>query len=172
MDRIIDEIEKVDLTGEDLINICEGKVEVIPYHELVEYDSIEKLLDKYGAVILLYETKKNFGHYTALLYDMNGDLEFFDSYGLKPDEELNYATYDDTPYLSNLLKKYNKKYSVNTVKLQKFVRDINTCGRWTTTRIRLREKYTLRQFQELFTKNKYYNGDFFVSALTYLYTLK
>lgn len=174
MDKLLNESETVDLTGEDLINICEGKVEILPYHELEDVKSIEDLLEKFGAVIILYETKKNFGHYTALLYDPDGKLEFFDSYGFRPDAELKYADYNaeqGVPYLTNLLKNYKKPIIYNTVKLQKLVREVNTCGRWTSCRIRMRH-LPLQKFQQLFTKNKYYNGDFFVSALTYLYTLK
>jgi len=174
MDKILENIEKQDLSGEDLINICEGKVEIVPYHELNKYNSIEQLLQKYGAVILLYEVRQNFGHYTALLYDPQGKLEFFDSYGFRPDQELKYATYnaeEGVPYLTKLLEAYKKPIVYNTIKLQKMLRDINTCGRWTSCRIRLRH-LVLRDFQHLFTKNRYYNGDFFVSALTYLYTMK
>ena len=88
MDKILTNIESQDLSGEDLVKICEGKVVVVPYHTLKNYNSIEDLLDKFGAVILLYETKQNFGHYTALYYNNSKQLEFFDSYGFAPDQEL------------------------------------------------------------------------------------
>ena len=55
---------------------------------------------------MLYETKQNFGHWTALIKQQNF-IEFFDSYGLQLDQELNYATYDNTPYLTNLVNKSN-----------------------------------------------------------------
>ena len=143
---------------------------MIPYHELVNVDSIETLLKPHNAVILLYETKLNFGHYTALLIDPDGNLEFFDSYGFAPDQELNYATYDNTPYLTHLLKKYTGKLVYNNFQFQEWVKDVNTCGRWTSTRVRLASKYNLNQFQQLFKNIKFYNGDWMVSALTYLYT--
>jgi len=175
MDEVIKQIESVDLTGEDLTRICRNQIEVVPYHTLNKYNSIEDLLKKFGAVILLYETKENFGHYTALFYDINNQLEFFDSYGLSPDSELKYATYnlnEGVPFLTLLLKKYTKPINYNKVKFQAFIKDMNTCGRWTSTRIRLRKKYTLPQFTKLFQSNKHYNGDWYVSALTYLYTIK
>lgn len=112
MNNIITDIEKIDLTGDDLVRICRNKVKVIPYHELKNYSSIEDLLKEFGAVILLYETKLNFGHYTALHYDNTGRLEFFDSYGLAPDAELKYASYnlsEGVPFLTNLLKKYKNQ---------------------------------------------------------------
>lgn len=168
MEKIINKSEDVDLSGDDVRNLCRGEVEIVPYHTLDNYDSIENLLSKFGAVILLYETRENFGHYVALFYNKDNDLEFFDSYGMKPDEELNYATYNDKAYLTDLLKKYNKKIIANTEKLQVFKEDINTCGRWTAMRIFFRKEYSLREFVELFSKNSHYNADFWVSAITFL----
>ena len=170
MDYLIENAETIDLTGEDIVKICEGKVKVVPYHELAGVNSIEELLQPFDAVILLYEVKQNFGHYTALLIDPDGNLEFFDSYGFAPDQELNYAKYDNTPYLTNLLKKYNGNIVYNNYQFQEWVKDVNTCGRWTSTRVRMAKKYNLNQFQKLFSNLKFYNGDWLVSALTYLYT--
>tara|TARA_R110000803_G_scaffold96428_4_gene164596 strand:+ start:208 stop:729 length:522 start_codon:yes stop_codon:yes gene_type:complete len=172
MDKVITNLETQDLTGEDLKHICNGLVDIVPYHTLGNYKSIEELMGKYGSVILLYEMRENFGHYVALFMNGNNDLEFFDSYGFKPDEEIKYATYNQSngvPHLTQLLKKYNKKIVVNTERLQVFKEHINTCGRWTSLRILLKDK-PLREFIELFTKNRQYNGDFWVSALTYLLT--
>jgi len=175
MDEIIKKIESVDLTGDDLLRICRNEIEVIPYHTLGKYNSIEDLLKKFGAVILLYETKENFGHYTALFYDVKNRLEFFDSYGLAPDQELKYATYnldEGVPFLTKLLKKYEGRILYNKFQFQAFMKDMNTCGRWTSVRIRMRKKYDLQMFAKLFVSNKHYNADWYVSALTYLYTLK
>lgn len=164
----IHQAETIDLTGKDIEKICDGKVKVLSYHELQGIPSIEALLEPFGAVVLLYETKENFGHYTALFYDAQNNLEFFDSYGFAPDQELNYATYDNTPYLSQLLSKYKGRIVYNTKRLQQWAKDVNTCGRWTASRIRLRN-LNPTQFENLF-KTKYYNPDFFISAITYLYT--
>ena len=124
---------------------------------------------------MLYETKQNFGHYTALYYNNSKQLEFFDSYGFAPDQELKYATFnlqEGIPYLTRLLKNYNKPVTYNKTRFQMWAKDINTCGRWTSVRIRMKDKYSLNEFTQLFNKPKYFNGDFYVSALTYLYTLK
>ena len=170
IDALLQNAEEVDLSGEDIKRICNNQVKVIPYHELANVMSIEELLKPFDAVILLYETKENFGHYTALLIDPDGNLEFFDSYGFAPDQELKYALYDNTPYLTNLLKKYDGKIVYNDKQFQEWAKDVNTCGRWTSTRIRMAKKYNLKQFQDLFEGLRYFNGDFMVSALTYLYT--
>jgi hypothetical protein len=172
MDKLLTNLESVDLTGDMVRKICRNKVNIVPYHTLGSYDSIKDLLGKFQSTILLYETKEDFGHYVALF--MNGDknLEFFDSYGFRPDQELKYATYnlaDGIPYLTRLLNKYSGKLIVNTTRLQVFKKEINTCGRWTSLRILMKDK-PLNEFIALFNNNKAYNGDFWVSALTYLDT--
>lgn len=170
IDALLQNAETIDLSGEDIKKICNNQVKVIPYHELEGVESIEELLNPFNAVILLYETKQNFGHYTALLIDPNGDLEFFDSYGFAPDQELNYAKYDNKPFLTELLSKYKGTIVYNDKQYQEWAKDVNTCGRWTATRVRLAKKYNLKQFQDLFDGLRYFNGDFMVSALTFLYT--
>lgn len=174
MDKILDNSESIDLTGDDLRKICNNKLDIVPYHTLGNYKDIDELMGEFKSVILLYETRENFGHYVALFINGNNDLEFFDSYGFSPDQELKYATYNrinGIPFLTNLLKNYNKKVIINNERLQVFHKDINTCGRWTSLRI-LMKNMALRDFINLFTKNRHYNGDFWVSALTYLYTNK
>tara|TARA_R110002073_G_scaffold179166_1_gene337665 strand:+ start:1330 stop:1857 length:528 start_codon:yes stop_codon:yes gene_type:complete len=173
MDKLINDAEAVDLSKENILEITNNGCDVVVYHNLGDYNSLENLLGDKGAVILLYETKQNFGHWVALFYTDSSqqEIEFFDSYGFKPDEELNYAKYDDQPYITELIQKSNKKIIYNTKKLQTFKEDINTCGRWTSLRIAMRE-VPLQKFQYLFKNNKSYNGDWFVSALTYIFTHK
>tara|TARA_R110001592_G_scaffold127825_2_gene339829 strand:+ start:767 stop:1294 length:528 start_codon:yes stop_codon:yes gene_type:complete len=172
MDKIIQNAENIDLSLEDIKIITNNGCEVVVYHNLDQYNSIEQLLGEKGAVILLFETKKNFGHWTAIFYqdENRNSIEFFDSYGFAPDAELNYAKYDNTPYLTQLLEKSKLPMIYNTKKLQVFAHEINTCGRWTSLRVVFRN-IPLHDFQRLFQRNKYYNGDFFVSALTYLFTM-
>lgn len=169
LDTLIYGAESKDLTGAEVMKICQGQVKIVPYHELVNYSSLEQLLEPHGATILLYETKKDFGHYTALFYDRNNNIEFFDSYGFKPDQELKFAKYDKDANLTRLIKKYDKPVIYNNTQLQEWEADMNTCGRWCSMRIRFRDK-SPDEFVKLFKNNQFYNGDWFVSALTFLYT--
>ena len=165
--------ESIDLSGKDIMDICKNNTEIVPYHELKAYNSIEDLLQAQGSVILLYELRANFGHWVCLYYDKNKTLNFFDSYGMKPDEELKYASYNLTegrPYLTLLLEKYKGKFIYNDKRLQVFKNHVNTCGRWVAIRILTKDKYTMKEFQDLFKTFKN-NGDFYVSALTFLQTL-
>lgn len=171
MDNQIKNSEKIDLSKEDLLEITENKCEVVVYHNLGDYSSIEELLGEKGAVILLYEMKRNFGHWVALFYtdESKSGIEFFDSYGMKPDEELNYARYVNQTFLKDLLNKYSGSVINNSKKLQIFKNEVNTCGRWTALRVRLRH-IPLQTFQKLF-KGQTFNADWYVSALSFIYTM-
>lgn len=169
VDRLIRNQEDIDLSAKDIENICEGKVKIEVYHNLGEYNSIESLLQPFGAVALLYETKQNFGHWVALI-EYEDHIEFFDPYGFSPDSELKYAKYDNTPYLTELIKNSSKPVRWSNAKLQTFAEDINTCGRWTSCRIRMKQLDN-NSFAKMFKGHQHYTGDFWVSALTFLYTL-
>ena len=96
-------------------------------------------------MVLLYETRQNFGHWVCVFKVDKNTIEHFDSYGLKPDEELKFVpenfrkvNYLDYPHLTALL--YFSKYDViyNECQLQKYLEDVNTCGRWVTARLAYR----------------------------------
>jgi hypothetical protein len=177
MDKIITNSEKYDLSGADLMRITDNKTKIIQYNELNNIQSLEEILEPFGSVIILYTTKKNFGHWVALFRKGNNthDLEFFDPYGLAVDEELKLTNEIHlrqhegltTPHLTALIKKGGYKVSSNKTQLQKFLKDTETCGRWVGLRIRFRD-LSLKKFTHLLTNNKCYDGDWFVSALTLL----
>lgn len=173
MDKIIKDSEKFALSGEDLHRIVDGKANILSYEQLENVSSIEELLQPYGASIILYETKENFGHWVCLFEKGEKSLEFFDPYGLKMDEELNFSNELHlrqhqgviTPHLTALVEAGGYKVKSNTTQLQKFLEDVNTCGRHCGMRLRLRS-HSLKEFITLMTKNKEYDADFWVSALT------
>jgi len=167
--KLIANAESIDLNENEIKWITNGAANILAYHELAPFTNISQMFNGKPCCILLYETKENFGHWTCLI-DRGQSFEFFDSYGFAPDAELNFATYDHTPYLTNLLKASGKPVTHNTVDLQKWASDVNTCGRWASTRCAMRN-YNNEQFAQLFTDNAGYNPDFYCSALTFLYTI-
>ena len=169
LDRLLDKGEEIDLTNDVIKDITNGKATIVAYHELPNYQSMDELLGEYGACILLYETRKNFGHWVALI-QQNGFVEFFDSYGFSLDEELNYAKYNNQPYLTQLVESSGTNIRENKTRLQVFAEDVNTCGRWTSLRVVFRNM-PLPQFTAMFKKNKHYNGDIWATALTYLFSI-
>lgn len=176
IDKKIEQSENIDLSGEDLHRIVDGKARIIKYDDLQHFNSIDEVLGKYGAVIILYETSQNFGHWVCLFRIGERKLEFFDPYGLKLDEELKVAPEFNmrehhgelVAHLTALVELCEDCVVVsNTTQLQKVLRHTNTCGRWVGMRLRFRD-VSLSNFITLMTKNKHYDGDFWVSALTLL----
>ncbi len=173
MDKIIRRSEQYDLTGSDVHRITDGKANIIQYEQLEKVNSVDEILGEYGACIILYTTRLNFGHWVGLIRRSEKILEFFDPYGLKIDAELNITNELHlrqhegriVPHLTVLISKSQYVVKSNTHQLQKFLDHTETCGRWVALRIRLRAK-TLAEFTRLMTRNRCYDGDFWVSALT------
>ena len=162
--------ENIDLSGADIERITDGKCKIMAYEDLRSISNIEELLNPHNAVIILYQTKANYGHWVSILkYDNH--IEFFDPYGFGVDEELEIIDHlhlrNQTPHLTHLINNSNYKVIFNDKKLQKFSEHINTCGRWVSLRVRFKD-VSLKKFINLMTKNKHYDGDFWVSALTIL----
>jgi len=175
IDTEIKDSEKFELTGSDILRIIQNNGKVMSYSKLERFDDIDSALEPYGAIVLLYEVKKNYGHWVCLFRRGKNTLEFFDPYGLKVDEELGFQnnlymreSYDGgMPHLTYLLKK--SKYNVvhNPYKFQRTKEDVNTCGRHCAVRLRFRDT-PIDEYHELMTTNKCYDADWFVSAMTIL----
>lgn len=136
------------LSDKDIKELCyPAKVKVVEYKELANKGNIDELLDRYDALILLYTTGKDFGHWVTIFPVSNSKIEFFDPYGIKMDGELKFVPEDrkiidheDYPHLTRLL--VNSRYKdivYNTTKLQKLKKGINTCGRWACVRVKFRK---------------------------------
>ena len=175
IDKIIYDAEDIDLTGDDIFRITDGKCEIMKYEDLKNYDDIDSVLGHYGAVVILYQTKENFGHWVCLFKKNDTTLEFFDPYGLSVDEELEISPKFNmrlhngvlTPHLSSLINKSGYRLITNKTQIQKFLKHTETCGRHVSLRIRLRN-IELGKYIRLLTKNEHYDADFWVSALTIL----
>ena len=112
--------------------------------------------------IILIETQRNTGHWTAILKYNDKYFEWFDSYGLKPDAEFEFISpemqeiLDERQHILTIL--LNKvllkggKWIYNNVKFQKQAENVNSCGRWVTTRLYffMKLNYNLKQFQDFF----------------------
>ena len=172
MDKIVKKLRDKSLSGEDIMKLVDNKANLITYPELAEYKNIDECLKPHGAAVILVETKENYGHWICIFKQNNKVLEYFDPYGLKVDEALKFIpnnfrikNNEKFPHLSYLL--LNSKYvlTYNHYKLQKFMKDVNTCGRHVAFRLILRN-IDLDTYIKLLTKNNSYDPDFWVSALT------
>jgi hypothetical protein len=115
-------------------------VKIISHQELKNYNSIDELLPKNrDVVIIIWESKKNFGHWTLLSKYIDEEthkptIEYFDSYSYPINEPLKWIkdkSIDSTDYLIPLLKKAQNKYDIiyNDKAFQSERKDVATCGR-------------------------------------------
>ena len=126
--------------------MLKNKVNIIPYNELKNYNSIDEVLSPYGQAVILYLTDNSYGHWTALI-DQGSHIEFFDSYQSKPDHEFDHINkkerksfnYKGVPYLSKLLQKSGRAIEYNQQPMQKLGDGVNTCGRHCVVRILLKD---------------------------------
>ena len=104
---------------------------VLTYEDFVKltFDNILKSLP----LIILYESAPGYGHWT-LLHKIPSGLEFFDSYGFKPDQEFKFVDnkYKQPHVLVDFLLNMSSKYTIhyNQYKLQEESPSVSTCGRW------------------------------------------
>lgn len=133
----IKDIEQKALTDLDIKKYL-GNVKIISHQELKNYKTIDELMpNKKDIVVIIWESKPNFGHWTILLKYIDEDtnkntIEYFDSYGYsinKPLEWIINKKIDNEPYLLKLLEKSNYDIIYNSKKFQNKDNDIATCGR-------------------------------------------
>ena len=174
IDKEIMKAEDIYLSDEDILRICDNKCKIMLYSDLEHFHDIDGVLAPHGAVIILYQLEQNMGHWVTVIKHGTKHIEVFDPYGMSIDEELQFSQYNlrrhngkKVPHLTHLLENSPYTVSYNDTQLQQFKNHVNTCGRWCALRVRFRSN-SLDDFIDLFTKNKHYDGDFWVSALTIL----
>ena len=144
------------LSSREIYEKTKDKCRTIPYKILKGYDNIYDLFEDYGnCIILHYQTKKNYGHFT-LLINHPDYVEHFDSLGYLVDDQLNVISKltnkkldQEKPYLVRLLYKSGKMIKYNEFPFQKDKKDISTCGRWCIIRANLKD-IDLDEFQDIF----------------------
>lgn len=133
------------LSANDILNLAQDRCNIITYSELSRIDDLDVIFMKNNEIVpcvILYETRKNYGHWTCFIRINSIAIEHFDPYGYSVDEQL--AFIDDyfrdennsLPHLSWLIAKSEyKKIITNNTELQKIALNVNTCGRWISLRI-------------------------------------
>ena len=128
------------ISDDDIEKYMNTKKHVYRYGELNQlFNGIDDILPKPNDyAILLIESKKNVGHWVALTRTDN-IINWFDSYGIKPGNELKWVSEKENQELDNtksditdlLDDAINKGYKVkyNTRRYQSSDAEIATCGR-------------------------------------------
>ena len=138
----------------DIERKLQGRTRIIFYEDLYKIKNILSYLDK-GSLIILFKSKPDFGHWTSLVLTPEG-IEFFDSYGDKPEgakrgvnKEFLKRSNQYRNRLAQLL--YNASSQIpinyNNHRLQKSNKDVATCGKHVITRI-LRRDLTNNEYNK------------------------
>jgi hypothetical protein len=149
------------LSGEDILKALDYKCNLVQYKDLENFNSIKELLGQHKKCVLLYHTKRNYGHWTCL-YEYDNRIYFFDSYGIIPDNELKFLHPDlkeelnsQHRHLTKLLYNQNKPVEYNEYQLQERKPNIATCGRWVILRLKY-PTISVDEFYENFKFSKDY----------------
>lgn len=151
-------LEDIALSNYDIMKLLHNKVKIVLYPDLHNFNSIDELLSPYGCCILLYEAKKNYGHWTAII-KRGRSIEFFNSYGGDksglPDASLDLInpqfrviSNQIFPYLKMLM--YDSPYELNynEFPFQQHGQNIRTCGRHCVVRCLCRNM-NIYQYKDL-----------------------
>lgn len=165
------------LSGSEIQALVPGmKVNIIKYSELYDARRLEDVMP----AVMLFCTQKDFGHWVTIYEDDRGDLNFYDSYGYKPDSELLFVKKSfrkeagqDVPLLTAMMLEWKQRHPRQKViwnehRVQSKGGNISTCGRHAALRLRFREmpleEYTI--FLRMLAKKLKKPIDYVVTLLT------
>lgn len=131
-----------------------SNIKIVLYNDLKNYNNIDELLGKQKAVIILIETTHKFSGHWMLLWRNGNDVNFFDSFGFKIEEQKKFikkgtGLLDRTNYLSIMLK--NSPYNVHYNEYKFQDNSTAVCGRYCIYRLRNR-KMTTEEFKNHIVK--------------------
>ena len=120
-------------------------------------NTLEELFVEGKLVLLLYESKRNNGHWCCLI-DQPAQVIFFDPYALLPDDQLEFTNIKfrkrnnmHLPYLTYLLYHSKKPIDYNNKQMQVMRDEVATCGYWCGIRMRL-DYLDSEEFIDIFRK--------------------
>ena len=164
METIVNKFITHSLSGDDILNICNGEANLLLNSELNHINDIDDILGDNGACIILYDkNNKDPGHWSCIYRENKNTLNFFCPYGYFIDDATDII--GGNKNLSRLINNSRYNLNYNKFKLQKLKKNINVCGRWVGIRLVLRDLNN-NQFASLFKNNKHYSPDFWVCILT------
>ena len=161
------------LSNSDINEALDGRVKIIKYNDMKRFKNLEELLSPHNAIIMLYESAPGFGHWVLLLFQPEFNrIEFFDSYGIKPDMERFFIPklIRPLPLLSMLIIKFLDKHNAppldgrtkisfhyNEIPFQMQHNNVNTCGRHCINRMN-HSDIPLNKYQSLIKNLGTYTG--------------
>ncbi len=113
-------------------------VNIIKYNDLANYNNIDELLQGKPTIILFELTENNNGHWISI-FKNNNTIYFFDSYGIKIEDQKKYMNkqfFRKINYLSKMLKDSPYKVDYNDTQYQEMSDNISTCGKHVVCRLK------------------------------------
>ena len=167
----LQQVEAYSLGDDDLATILPNS-HIFLYPYLKKVKDIDEIFDDEGRALMLYLTEdKRTGHWVALCRYPD-HIEFFDPYGERPDQELNWLgkgkrveLEEDKPLLSKLLREKGLPVVYNKHQFQKDGDDIATCGRHSAVRLLFKD-LSLPQYAKMIQETGL-APDEFVSRITF-----
>ena len=169
--NLLEEVNRP-LSNFDILDKMDNKTNIMSYSDLQQFNNINDILGNYKKCVILYQTSADFGHWCCI-YEIDNTIYFFDSYGIIPDNQINFVPtelkkelYEDHRHLTKLLYNSNKNIEYNQYQLQNKNININTCGRWCIIRL-LYPKISIDNFNKIFNKfNDLIKKDELITLLT------
>lgn len=159
------------LSNDEILKLLGGKANLLGYSDVHKYQTLDELLGPHQCCVVLYEAKKNYGHWCCI-FRRGNVCEFFDPYGNYPDtiletidKKFRQQSNQNYPYLCKLMIDSPYTLTYNEHNFQEYKRNINTCGRWVVCRL-LFKHLPLKEFYKLFKKNRDYKPDLYATILT------
>ncbi len=142
MDNLINNIEAIPLSGEDLqsmaMKLGNQKTAWMPYSQLSKFSDVDSLFQlnrntgdsKFNTIFVLLEIlnqgpKATVGHWISLSFDHLLNIQYYDPYGLSIEQDI--AVTGESNLLPNLLKGHD--VNVNKHQHQSLRQNQNECGR-------------------------------------------
>lgn len=153
MKKIIDDHElPQSFSAEDIMELVQGKANLVVHPDIAHYQDIDELLGKNSACIILYVTREGekpnslYGHWCCIFRNTtNGMLTYFDPYGCDIDETVAFmepeviSEFGQVPELTNLLDRSpSEPIDINQHDFQRHKKGVSTCGRHTGLRLQFR----------------------------------
>ena len=187
MDSIVQNIEAIPLTGDDLVTIANkmgnNKIKWMQYLDLQKFESIDQLFEldrttnehRFNSVFILIDVRDGqtiqpIGHWISLSIILNRVsgvmVSYYDPYGLTINEDLLISMQPDL--FHKLLRR--EKLDVNKSRHQKFKALLNNCGRHVCVRS-IFHFLNNKQYNELIMrpvmKHDVRDADVLVSLMTF-----
>ena len=165
----------ISLTNTDITNaLGVDDSYIVKYSDLTKYETLEDLFQEREFMAILIEEAKRSGHWVVMV-KKNGIYLYNNSYGFKPDEDLDIIGRIKNKILGNtrnsikhLQENSDAKLIYNKVLMQG--KTSSVCGRYVITFVRciLNEDMNMSQFQDYMLQQKKFYGfyDKAVLALT------